>query len=62
MKCTVCSKELSSDDMGYHKKLVNRGETEKFRCIECNCEYYGLSVDYAYRMIEHFKKQGCTLF
>lgn len=62
MKCIVCAAELTNDDVGYHKKLVNRGETENFRCIKCNCEYYSLSLEYAYQMIEHFKKQGCTLF
>lgn len=62
MQCAMCSKELSTDDIGYHKKLVNRGATENFRCIQCNCDYYGLSYEYALTMIKHFKKQGCTLF
>lgn len=59
--CISCEKELTRDDIGFHKKMVNRG-AEEFMCIECLCDYFGITVEKANEMIEHFKEMGCTLF
>lgn len=59
--CITCEKELAPDDIGFHKKMVNRG-AEEFMCIECLSDYFGLSVEKAHEMIERFREQGCMLF
>ncbi len=61
MNCISCGEELKSDDVGFHKKMVNRGAQE-FMCIPCLCEYYGISVEKAHEMIERFRSEGCMLF
>ena len=59
--CKSCGKELTNDDIGFHKKMVNRGASE-FMCIDCLCEYFGMSRQKALEMIDRFRKSGCTLF
>ncbi|MDD7193590.1 MAG: hypothetical protein SPJ42_08520 [Oscillospiraceae bacterium] len=59
--CISCQKELRRDDIGFHKKMVNRG-AEEFMCIDCLCAYFGLSREKADEMIKNFKETGCTLF
>lgn len=41
--CIKCSKLLTNDDIGFHRKMINRGAHECM-CIECLCEHFGLSV------------------
>ena len=59
--CKKCGKELTWDEIGLHKKLVNRGSTE-FWCITCLGEYYSISEEALRKKIEIFKEQGCPLF
>lgn len=59
--CLTCGKELTNDDIGFHKKMVNRG-AEEFCCIECLSEYFGITVEKAHDMIERFRSSGCSLF
>ncbi len=59
--CTKCQKPLNNDDIGFHKKMVNRGATECM-CVECLSEYFGLEVEKSREMIERFRKSGCMLF
>ena len=59
--CISCEKELTSEDVGFHKKMVNRG-AEEFMCIDCLCEYFGIPREKADEMIENFRRMGCVLF
>jgi hypothetical protein len=52
---------LTHDDIGFHKKMVNRG-AEKFMCIDCLCEHFGLTREKAEEMIAHFRSMGCSMF
>ena len=60
-RCIHCGKELSSIDIGATKKFINRGSTE-FMCKSCIAKEYKISEEIIDKKIEHFKKQGCTLF
>lgn len=60
-KCFKCGKPLSADEIGLHKKLINRG-AEKFMCIECLSNFYNCSTELLYKKIEQFRLAGCTLF
>ncbi len=60
-KCKVCGKELSNDEIGLSKKLINRGATE-FSCINCLADFFNCDVPLLEKKIEQFKKQGCALF
>lgn len=59
--CTECGKELTNLDIGFHKKMINRGAVDCM-CLECVCRRFDITKERAYEMIERFKKSGCTLF
>lgn len=60
-QCLKCKRELTPDEIGLHKKLVNRGASE-YMCIDCLSRYLDVPVTMLYEKIEQFKKMGCTLF
>lgn len=60
-KCKDCDAELSSDDVGLTKLLVNRGSTT-FLCKKCLMKKYRLTEKYVDELIEYKKKHGCSLF
>ena len=59
--CTKCNKELEYEDIGLHKRLIDRTATE-FMCVSCLAERFNLPESDLYAMIERFRKAGCTLF
>ena len=59
--CIRCSKMLTYNDVGAYKKFINRGSTE-FMCKSCLADELNVSEELIDKKIEHFKKQGCTLF
>lgn len=61
MNCAKCNKELSSDEIALHKRLIGIENTE-FLCIECIAEYFDCDIDILKKKIQHFKNMGCTLF
>lgn len=60
-KCKNCGKELTGDDIGLTKKLINRGATEFF-CIDCLAEKFKCPRELLEQKIVQFKNSGCTLF
>ena len=61
MRCIHCGRELSAYDVGFFKKLVNRGAKE-CACIACTAKHFELTEERAWEMIRRFQKNGCTLF
>ena len=53
--CIHCGKELSFNDIGAHKKFINRGSRE-FMCISCLSAELKVPEKRIYEKIEYFKK------
>ncbi len=60
-KCIKCFKELSNDEIGLTKKLINRGATE-FMCIDCLADKFKVTPERLQEKIKEFKEHGCLLF
>jgi uncharacterized protein YlaI len=60
-KCFKCGKEITNNEVGLTKKLINRSATE-YMCIECMANYFGVSVERLNEKVEEFISAGCTLF
>jgi len=56
-----CARGLTGDEIGLHKKMINRGATE-FMCLTCLAKYYDCSEDLLIQKMEQFRAQGCLLF
>lgn len=61
MRCLRCGRELDVYDIGFYKKLVNRG-AEEFACVACTAAHFRFPEARAREMIRRFRMQGCTLF
>ncbi|MBQ7637460.1 MAG: hypothetical protein IJS90_00990 [Clostridia bacterium] len=61
MECLGCKKTLTAYDIGFYKKLVNRG-SEEYMCIACTSRHFRITEEAAWDMIRRFQKTGCTLF
>ncbi|MCQ2431172.1 MAG: hypothetical protein MJ175_01070 [Clostridia bacterium] len=59
--CTACGKKLERDEIGLHKKLVNRGST-RFLCKPCLAAKFRMSIEDCDHLIANFKAAGCSLF
>ena len=59
--CMNCGKELSFNEIGAHKKFINRGSNE-FLCKQCLADRLGVTAAQIDEKIEQFRQQGCTLF
>ena len=60
-QCMKCGRDLTSDEIGLHKKMINRGATQ-FMCIDCLAEFYHCEVSLLRQKIEQFREMGCMLF
>jgi hypothetical protein len=60
-KCLKCEREITPDDMGIYRKLINRDAT-KFFCAACLARELDTTEEELRERIDFFKKQGCTLF
>lgn len=61
MNCGKCGAKLTVYDVGFYKKLVNRG-ADACDCIRCTSAYFGMTEETAWKMIRRFQRDGCTLF
>jgi uncharacterized protein YlaI len=61
VNCIQCGAALTADDVGLHKKLVNRGATE-YCCPACLASHFHLEEIRLREMAERFRAQGCPLF
>ncbi len=62
MRCKTCGAQLDAYDIGFYKKLVNRGASEGFTCVRCTAAHFRISEETAREMIRRFRMQGCMLF
>lgn len=60
-ECKNCNKQLTSDEIGLTKKLINRGSTD-FYCMDCLADIFKCDKSLLQKKIEQFRKQGCALF
>ena len=60
-KCMQCGRDVTPDEIGMTKKMVNRGAT-RFFCMDCLAQYHGIPVENLYVKLEQFREDGCTLF
>ena len=60
-RCMQCQRELTGDEIGLHKKMINRGAAE-FLCITCLAGVYHCEEELLRKKIEQFREQGCMLF
>ena len=59
--CYKCGKKLTNDEIGMHKKMINRGATE-FMCLDCLAEFYDCDRELLLKKMEQFRMLGCVLF
>ncbi|MBQ8254287.1 MAG: DUF2197 domain-containing protein [Clostridia bacterium] len=60
-KCQKCEKELSANEIGLHKRLINRG-ADSYMCITCLARFFSCTEELLREKIVHYRNQGCTLF
>ena len=59
--CEKCSAQLSGDEVGLYRKIVNRS-AESFLCVHCLAEKMYETERDLKEIIERFRRAGCTLF
>ena len=59
--CKNCSAELTRDEIGLTKKLINRGATE-YLCLACLGKRFDMTEEECRTLIAHFREAGCHLF
>ncbi len=60
-RCACCGKELSRDEIGLYKKIVNRGAVS-FSCLPCLAARFEVPAELLEEKIRQFREEGCTLF
>ena len=59
--CIACGRELTRDEIGLSRKMINRGAAE-FKCLACLSAYYRVTEQRLLERIAQLRAQGCTLF
>lgn len=52
-RCMQCGKELTHNEIGAHRKFINRG-AEQFFCKQCLAEHLGVTPELIDEKIEQF--------
>lgn len=60
-KCKNCAKELTNDEVGMTKKLINRGSVE-FYCMDCLAQIFKCDRALLEKKLSQFRAMGCALF
>lgn len=60
-KCIKCGREVTNDEAGMTKKLINRGAVS-FYCMDCLADHFEVPVKNLYEKLEQYRADGCTLF
>ena len=60
-RCVKCGRELVPDEIGLHRKLINRGASE-YMCMICLARFFDCSEELLQKKIARFREMGCTLF
>lgn len=60
-ECIKCGKPLSVNEIGLHKRLINRG-AEEYMCKACLAKHFNVSAELLDEKIKMYIMQGCTLF
>ena len=61
MNSRLCGNPLTVYDIGFYKKMVNRGAAD-CACIPCTAAHFRITEARAWEMIARFRRTGCTLF
>ncbi len=61
MNCHDCGRELTGDEEGLSRKLINRGTTV-FYCLTCLSKEFEIPEKGLLNLIERYRAAGCTLF
>jgi hypothetical protein len=61
MICSRCGKDLTANETGLSRKLINRG-AQQYQCLGCLAGFFGCSTDLLREKIAQFRRQGCALF
>ncbi len=60
-ECIKCGKQVSADEIGATRKMINRSATEFF-CLSCLAERFDVKESLLHEKIEEWRAYGCTLF
>lgn len=60
-RCIKCNRPLTYNEIGAHKRFINRGDTE-FYCLTCLSGELRVSEDILKEKIEFLRQKGCMLF
>ena len=62
MTCASCGKkDLTRDEIGLTRKLINRGAEECF-CLRCLAERFRVTEQQLTELAQAFRENGCSLF
>ena len=60
-ECFKCGRRLTVNEIGLHKRLINRG-AEEYMCKACLAKHFYVSEELLDEKIKMYIMQGCTLF
>lgn len=61
-RCIVCGQTLGRNDIGLHKKLIERSEEKNFLCKACIADKLRCDPALLDEKVKQFREAGCLLF